>query len=374
MILNKRNVINPSGWLKRMLAFLMVTCFFLGAMPSALALSFHLPVNAGNPSPEGVRDTDYFLLSQASDHIRKGDYSRAEAELTEATEKNPVNLLALYHLGCLHLDQAKRMNGAEQAAHLESARDAFERVSALNENLALVYFKLGKIALMQNDLEGAKRYYRAGLRVEPSNAALFFNLARVYDQNNEKGQAIAYYRKTLALEPTFVFAYNNLGLLLEDKKDYRGAEKAYRRAIRLNPQYHLVHLNLANLYAATRHYTKAERLYTEVIRQEPRNEWGYYYQGNLSLRQGRYAQAVNAYEKVLALNPNHATAYYLMAVALSRLNRLDEALQAGLNYMRIAPSGEYAAEMKNLILSVKLSQSNGGVLFYSKSAPPSKTP
>ena len=60
-----------------------------------------------------------------------------------------------------------------------------------------------------------------------------------------------------------------------------------------------------------------------------------------------------------SLNENHATTYYLLAIALTKLNRMDEAMQASLRYMQLAPDGEYAKEMKTLIMTVKLSQSNG---------------
>jgi hypothetical protein len=43
---------------------------------------------------------------------------------------------------------------------------------------------------------------------------------------------------------------------------------------------------------------------------------------------------------------------------------MDEAMQASLHYMQLAPDGEYAKEMKTLIMAVKLSQSSG-LLFTS---------
>jgi tetratricopeptide (TPR) repeat protein len=350
---------------KHKLTLLIASMVLFASVPNAIALSPQIPLRHQAHASSQVQDSEYFQLSLASTYLEKGDYAKALTYLLETVEKNPVNILGLFHLGSAYLELAKRSELPEQQlVFLEQAQQAFERVVDLNDELTLVYFKLGKIALMKNDIEAAKRYYRAGLRSDPQNAALIFNLGRVYDQNNEKKEAIRYYLQTIAADPQFTFAYNNLALLYEENKEFKNAEKAYRKALKKDPNYNLARLNLGNMYASTGKYAAANTLFTEAVAKEPKNEWVYYYQGNMYLRQGKYEEAIQSYNQAVELNPDHATTYYLLAIAFSKLNRMDEAMQASLQYMQLAPDGEYAREMKSLIMAVKLSQSNG--LYFTR--------
>lgn len=354
---------------QRISALLTAGIILLGAMPGAFALSPQVPVARREKASSAVESSEYFPLSKASAYLEKNEHAKALKYLVEAVEINPANILALFHLGCSYLELAKTSDIPEQqAVYLEQAQQAFDRVLDLNDELTLVYFKLGKIALMKNDIEAAKHYYQAGLQSDPGNAALIFNLARVYDQNNEKAQAIRYYRKTIEADPRFTYAYNNLALLYEESKDYPSAEKAYRQALKKDANYNLARLNLGNMYATTGKFASAQKLFNQALAKEPGNEWVYYYKGNMYLRQGDYRNAVAAYQQALSINPQHATTYYLLAVALSKLNRMDEAMQASLHYMQLAPDGEYAKEMKTLIMAVKLSQSSG-LLFTNSPSP-----
>lgn len=342
-------------------ALLLAGTLLLSSTPGwASTPAVHVPPKTASQS---IEEADYYPLGIASVYLEKGDNAKALKYLLETVERNPVHILGLFHLGCAYLELAKDSDLPEQqAVYLDQAQQALERVIDLNDELTLVYFKLGKIALLKNDVEAAKKYYTSGLRTEPDNAALIFNLARVYDQNNEKAEAIHYYLKTIETDPNFTYAYNNLALLYEENKDYKNAEKAYRQALKKNGNYNLARLNLGNMLASQGDFDTAQKLFTEAIAKEPQNEWVYYYQGNMFLRMNHYDQAIKSYNQALSLNENHATTYYLLAIALAKLNRMDEAMQASLHYMQLAPEGEYAKEMKTLIMTVKLSQSSG--LFF----------
>ena len=353
---------------RRSLAALIAVGVSLAAMAPGLAFSPQVPFAPVNTASDRIAASEYMPLSRACAALEQSKPQAAIRDLRATVEQNPVNVLGLFHLGNAYLELAKQSSDpAQQAVYIENAQQAFERVSDLTDDLPLVYFKLGKIALMKNEPEAAQRYYQRGLKSDPHNAALIFNLARVYDQTGDKAQAIAYYQKTLAEDPNFTYAYNNLALMYEDNKDYASAEKAYQQALKKDPHYNLARLNLGNLYATTGNYAAAKSTLQQAQAQEPNNEWTYYYLGNLYLRMNQYSAAADAYNQVLTLDAGHVTAYYLMAVALSRLNRLDEALQAGLHYLQLAPDGDYAKEMQSLIITAKLSHANGGLFFTRKS-------
>lgn len=350
----------PTSIPHRIIPGLLAVCFILAGLPGgALATSFQVPVLSHQTASQSVEDSEYYPLSVASGMLERGEYAQALPYLTEALEKDPTNVLANFHLGNAYMELSRRTElPAQQAMFQQLAEQSFERVLDLNPNLTLTYFKLGKLALMRGDTEAARAYYQAGLRVEPGNAALMFNLARVYDQMGRREEAIQHYRQTLALDPGFVFAYNNLGLLYEEAQDFDQAESYYKQSLRRDKNYNLPRLNLANLYAARGDYDKAERLFIDALHQEPRNAWVYFYLGNMRLRQNDYQAAADAYNKSAELNPSHPTTYYLLAISLTKLKRMDEAMQASLHYVKLAPDGEYAGEMKNLIFAAKFSQNN----------------
>lgn len=344
----------------RLMVGLLVTCFTISGIPgTALATSFQVPVLSHETASQSVQDSEYYSLSIASGMLERGEYAQALPYLTEALEKDPTNVLANFHMGNAYMGLSRQCDLPPQRAMFQQlSAQSFERVLDLNPNLTLTYFKLGKLALLRGDVEAARDYYQAGLRVDPGNAALMFNLARVYDQMGRRDEAIKHYRQTLALDSGFVFAYNNLGLLYEEAQDFDQAESYYKQSLRRDKGYNLPRLNLANLYAAQGRYDKAERLFIDALHQEPQNSWVYFYLGNMRLRQNDYQAAVDAYNKSVALNPSHPTTYYLLAISLTKLKRMDEAMQASLNYVKLAPDGEFAGEMKNLIFAAKFSQNN----------------
>lgn len=338
----------------------MITLISTLAMGVSWASPVRLPIAQSGAVPQRIQQADYYTLSKASALLQKNQYSQARPLLEQVTEADPVNLLALFHLGETYLRMAQSAPSNHEALQLLTLSErTFERVLNLNNEMVLTHFKLGKIALLKGNTHAAKQYYRMGLEVSPNNAALTFNLARVHDQEHEKQLAIEYYQKTLAIEPQFIYAYNNLGLLYEEMGNAKLAEHHYKQALRHDPDYNLARLNLGNLYASQARFKDALTYFQAAQVQEPFNNWVYYYMGNMYLRMNQYEQAAKFYQNATELNPEHATTYYLLAVTLSKLNRLDEAMQASLNYIQREPNGQYASEMNRLIMAVKLSQNHG---------------
>lgn len=353
---------------KRAAVIMLTVTMLVIQLPSALAMTPIVKSPKYQQASDLVAASEFVPLSRGSNLMAQGKNAEALNDLIMTVEQNPVNILGLYNLGNAYFELARQSEiPEEQAIYLEQAQQGFERVANLNDDLTMVYFRLGKIALMRSDTDAAKKYYQRGIQTEPANAALIFNLARVYDQTGERQEAIRYYLQTVEIDPAFIFAYNNLALLYEDDKAFDKAEKAYKQALKKDVRYNLARLNLGNMYAVTGDYHQAEKTLSDAQNREPDNEWVYYYLGNLRLRQGDYAQAVTAYSRALEINPEHSTTYYLLAVSLTRLKRMDEALQASLGYMRLEPNGEYAKEMKSLIMTVKLSQGHGTRFMLSPS-------
>ncbi|MEB3287319.1 MAG: tetratricopeptide repeat protein [Vampirovibrionales bacterium] len=307
----------------------------------------------------------YYALDEASELIGQKRYADAILVLNRTVEKDPINIFSHYNLGFCYLELAKIAESSPPAIDhqnryvtlLKKSEFHFQRVQQLNPDLSVSYFKLGKIALMRDDLNAAEAYYREGMAVDPENAPLAFNLGRVYDQAGKNQKAIAEYKRAISLDPSFVYAYNNLGLLYEGQKQYTLAEKAYQAALKQDIGYNYARLNLGNLYAELGRLSDAQRQYEGVLLREPKNSWAYLYLGNVHFLSGHYEEATTAYKASITINPEFATAYYLLAVSLSKLNRIDEALSASLHYMNLEPEGKYSEQLRNLIAILKIQKS-----------------
>ena len=299
-------------------------------------------------------------MRQGSDHMAAGDYASAIALWTKAVEKDPVNIVVTYNLAYAYYQMAMQTRDRAEALRLlDESEAAFQRVQTLNPELDVVYFKLGKIALVKGDDMQAAAYYRLGLQYDPGNAALQFNLARVYDQLQDYGNAITHYEKAIALDPEFKYAYNNLGLIHELRGSKAAAEKAYLAALKQDPAYNFARLNLGNLYADMDRLPEAKKLYLEALKLEPDNAYAHLYLGNAYFMTAEFDEAVRHYRISITRKPDNASAYYLLAISLSKLNRADEAMAAGMQYMALDPNGRFADEIQDLIISLKLQQQAG---------------
>lgn len=333
-------------------------------------------------SEQLVYNSPYYALHHSSLLIEQEKYAEAIPYLREAVEKDPVNLFVNYSLGLCYLEVAKQLSensddvpNADKRvqALLSNAEFYFNRSLDLNDELSVVYFKLGKIALMQNDQKKAIDAYQNGLAIDPENAALEFNIARVFDQQENAPKAIEHYNRAITLEPGFIYAYNNLGLIYEAQKNYKAAEKVYREALKQDKTYNFARLNLGNLYAETERYQDAKAIYLEALKYEPDNSWAHLYLGNLFFMDADYATASVHYQAAIKSNPGYTMAYYLLAVSLSKQEKVDEALSASLNYMNRDPYGKYADQMKQMIVSLKL-RKTGGLYIKDATQPVSNKP
>ncbi|MBY0403903.1 MAG: tetratricopeptide repeat protein [Cyanobacteria bacterium] len=324
-----------------------------------------------------LEHSEFYDLQVAIQYIEKKAYSKALPLLKRAREKAPTNILVLYHLGTSYLEMAKTASSLEtKEAYLASAKEVFNRVESINPDLDWVYYKLGKIALMENKPAKAEEIYKAGLKIDPNNAGLYFNLAGLYDQNDDTDQAIFYYQQAILKDPDFVFAYNNIGLLLEKKHQWDEAERAYQLVLKYDPQYHFAKINLGNLYAEKGKVDEAQALYLEVLTQNPDDSWAHLYLGNVYLKKGMTEKAALSYKRSTETNPSYAPAYYLLAMSLEKANRYEEALGAAETYLKLSPNGAFRKEVTALLGTLKEQRSaqlnllpSGSLSKFSNSSP-----
>ena len=290
------------------------------------------------------RQSEFTWLAKASEpELGEGDKLDA---YEHAVELAPTNMIALYNLGITQYQIAVR---TENVQMLSAAEHTFTRMVALNPDILALYFKLGKLALLQKDVKQAEAWYRQGLEVDPDNASLVFNLAEVLEQQNELLQAKSLYLKAISLDPRLVYAYNNLGLLYEKANALQQAETCYLKALEVNPTYTHARLNLGALYDTQGHRAEAQTQFETVLKTDPQNPWANFYLGGQAYRTGNYTEAVNYLQTATTAKGGINAAYYFLALALIKLNRLDEAVSASHAYLTQDKEGPYSKEMQALL-------------------------
>ncbi len=346
----------PYNPLAFIVIYLMALFGFMGTVSAGVSQPLALPLYNTQAT---AMDSDYFELQQATTQMEAKNYTEALNHLEKAIEKNPISLMASYNQGLCYLELARTstQRGAMKS-YLNASERAFLRAQSLNPDLLVTYFKLGKVALIQKNFDGAKHYYVSALEIDPENAVLHFNLAGVYDEQHDYDEAILHYKRAIEIDGHFIYAYNNLGLIYEASQKLDLAESVYRQALEKDQKYNYARLNLGNLYAEQGRFREAKRLYKRALIYEPENAWAHLYLGNIYFQNDDYAKAADAYQASIERNPDYATTYYLHAVSLNRLQRYDEALISSLKYLSVSPQGRYTQSILSLILSLKLHQAD----------------
>lgn len=327
------------------------------------ALAAVNPVFASPTYTHGVRPDGFLGVYQQSSYyqlevgtrLADGDrYEQAIPYLEKAVEGNPTSVMAQYNLAYSLMQTAEETTSPESKQQLLARAEwAFLRVRDLNPDLALTYYKLGKLALGRGDYQAACDYYQSGVNNNPENFALLFNLAAAYEKLGDLAHAEKAYVKATEVNPKFVYAHNNLGLLYEQTNRPDKAEAIYREAMAQVPEYNYARLNLGSLLQGQGRLEEAVAVYQDAIGYESDNAWAYLYLGNTYLRQSRFHAAWGAYQKAIELNPEYPAAYYFASLALQHMNRPDEALAKSLQYIHLAPDGAYSQEAGELILTLQ---------------------
>lgn len=200
----------------------------------------------------------------------------------EAVRLYPNNNRALNNLG-QHYAANKEM---------EKAKVAFHKALRLNPNVSGVYYNLGKLASLENNLE-AESFFLKAIELEQENSDALKALGFFYFKNRNFSKALIFYEKALKLQPTSIESpwarpsmrlktdlfsrqdyslYNNLGCIYGELNKFREAEKSFQRAIEFEPLNARAYLNLAYLYTKEKKLNQAIAAYQTVLHLNPETQ------------------------------------------------------------------------------------------------------
>ncbi len=243
------------------------------------------------------------VSASAQTHLEGAEYYKAD-QLDNAKELLLRNLnnsgtdkaVANYYLGLIAIDENK----------LDDAKKYFEAGVEANPNFAYNYIGLGGMALRQGNTKGAEEQFKKGESLVKKDAAAEIAIARAYYDADPVAYAkeiekrIAKARK-INLQAPEIYIFE--GDQEKDKKNWGGAAGKYEMAKSYNPNATEAYVKYANLYTQVNPQYAVSML-KELLSVNPSSALGQRELANAYYNKKDYADAAREYGTYVK-NPNH---------------------------------------------------------------------
>jgi len=188
--------------------------------------------------------------------------------------------------------------------------------------------------------------------------------------NKDIDQGILHLEKAVALSPNFFEAQLLLGTVYIEKHELDKAEHALRSAIEINPKVADPQIALGEVYRQQKRYRDAEKTLTDGIKLGERSAPAHltlarvYWELGLSNNDTQLFRMdlEKSWQEVniaMRLNPSLPEAHLLAGNLLFKAHRAKDALPEYETYLRLDPSGEFAAQTEDLVQKIKQALAEG---------------
>ncbi len=192
-----------------------------------------------------------------------------------------------------------------------------------NPGAWLPHNNLGKILLMENQLEEAKSHFEAALRLKPDYPEANANLGVTLVQMGQVGEGVEQFRHALNLNPNDAATHNNLGIVLAQTGHVSEALEQFADAVRVQPNYAEAHNNM----------------------------------GNALFLAGRSSEAIDQFQAAAQINPLYAAARDNLGMALAQAGHVREAMEQYQQALQINPNDDKARQNLAKLEQLEMQQS-----------------
>jgi Tfp pilus assembly protein PilF len=170
--------------------------------------------------------------------------------------------------------------------------------------------------------------------------------------------ALTKFGEALKLRPDCYACQYNIGGSYFSKKEYDKAEAAFQAAAKLDPNSAEPYNALANMYNAQKKFDQAAAMTSEALKRGGGSAGGgtpetLFNQGVTLWNAGKVAEARTQFEAAVKAKPDYADAHYWIGMANLNEGKMPEAAAAFEQYLKIAPTGEHAAQVKTVLSQIK---------------------
>jgi len=189
-------------------------------------------------------------------------------------------------------------------------------------------------------------------RIPPAAREKFTNGRAALSKKNYK-EGIAFLEKAVLGYSNFFDAQLLLGIAHMDLKEWEKAEQALQRALEIKPQNAPAMIYLGEVYWRQKRYPDAEQTLREGLKLDEKSWHGQFTLGRHYWDMGEVAKAGGPIGMTLQLKPDLAEAHLLAGNILLRVNQRERALVEYREYLRLAPKGEFVAQVQELVRKVE---------------------
>lgn len=237
----------------------------------------------------------------------------------------------------------------------EAALASYRNAAQLDSQAFQWFYYQAYLRHKNGDAEGAERYYRRALALNPSYAPALLRLGALeltLDHSDAAGDCF----KRAAAERDSAAALTGLGKVALAEHHYQAAVKEFKDALAREPKASSIHYQLAMAYRGLGDLANAEEQLHARGDVEPeipdplldrinllkQGKLNLVQRGGAAMRDKRFAEAVATYQQLVDLDPSDPLAYEYLGVALARQGALNEALKKYMHALQLDPNSASA--------------------------------
>jgi tetratricopeptide (TPR) repeat protein len=169
-------------------------------------------------------------------------------------------------------------------------------------------------------------------------------------------EAIARFSEAAGMQEECYACYMNIGNSYYQMQDVAKAEEAFKKAIEVSPEEPKPYQALADLYNSAGRSEEAATMASKAASlggEAGGSAQDLFNQGVILWNAGKMAEAKGQFEAAIKADPNYADAQYWVGMANLNAGNVAESAVYFENYLKIAPTGEYAEQAKGVLASIK---------------------
>lgn len=196
-----------------------------------------------------------------------------------------------------------------------------------NPNPIKQSLRSGFLALEENELNEARKFFEESLKLEPSSAKAYSGLAHVELKQHRYPKAIISLKKALELNSSFLEAHRLLLDVYEKTQDHDGMmqqAKLLHHESPDNPKYTLI---LATLYLKNKQLNESEAYFRKTMQLAPSLAESYKGLGSIEVERKNFEKADKFFRKALDLDQNDVSTLNSLGLTYINLGRFSDGMQ-----------------------------------------------
>ena len=257
----------------------------------------------------------YFLRGIAKYNL--DDLLGAEADFTEAIEKNPVFTTAFTY----------RAITRSRLGNYDDALSDFHEAIELRPDLPNPYYSRGVTRLLNQQFEKAIEDFDSFIRYEKKVADAYINRGVCHLYLKDTVRAYADFDMGIRTNRESPTGYNRRGVLYMQQNRLEEAERDFDMAVKCDSTLTMSFFNRALVYNETNRPMLSLSDLDRVLQLDSTSSITYFNRAIIRSRIGDYNRALEDYNKVAQYSPDNVLVYYNRALLYQQLGEIERAKQ-----------------------------------------------